>query len=39
MGGVSVQPFANHVASKSTAYRPSAYICTITQFWLGRRIE
>src|SRR5882672_255350 len=39
MAGVRVQPLAMKVASKSTAYRPSAYICTITQFWLGRRIE
>src|SRR4051794_41850576 len=35
-GVAVVHPFASHVASKSTPYRPSAYICTVTQFWVGR---
>src|SRR5215212_5663282 len=38
-GGVVVHPFASHAASKSTPYRPSEYICTMIQFWLGRRVE
>src|SRR3954454_17198741 len=35
-GVAVVHPFASHVASKSTPYRPSAYICTVTQFCVGR---
>jgi hypothetical protein len=37
--GPPEQPFDIDVASKSTAYRPSARMWTMTQFWLGRADE